>query len=186
MKTDIVYRNPPIVNVTNPMLDAYARKTRSIPSQPNQYIGEHRICIMIFEQKKERKKDTRFYATKTKTGKPKTKNVRRSGKMNKRKKSERTRTRTRTRRGRSIQPPTPSLNLLLRQRCDPKAPFNHTLHGLERVLGARINQTKEILDDASRRAMTLEVDQRFAGPGADLGWLLRVVGEVVDVEACHY
>ena len=33
--------------------------------------------------------------------------------------------------------------------------------------------------------MTLEVDQRLAGAGGDLGWLLSVVGEVVDIEACH-
>lgn len=79
---------------------------------------------------------------------------------------------------------TPRLNLFLWQRCNPKTPFDHTRHGLERVLGAGIDQTEEILHDSSRGAMSLEVNQRLASLVVDLSWLLRIVGEVVDVKTC--
>lgn len=79
---------------------------------------------------------------------------------------------------------TPRLNLLLRQRSNPKTPFNDPLNRLKTILGTRINQPKEILDDSSRRAIPLKVDERLSGLGRDLSWFLGVIGEVVDIEAC--
>lgn len=84
----------------------------------------------------------------------------------------------------SIKITTPHLNLLLRQRSNPKTPFNHPLNRLKAILGTRINQPKEVLNDSSRRAIPLKVNEWLPGLGRDLAWFLGVVGEVVDIEAC--
>lgn len=74
-----------------------------------------------------------------------------------------------------------SLNLLFGKRCNPQTPFYDTLHGLEPVLGASVNQTKQAFDDTGSRAVALKVDEKTATATGDLGWLLRIIREVVDV-----
>ena len=84
----------------------------------------------------------------------------------------------------SIKITTPRLNLLLRQRSNPKTPFNDSLNRLKAILGTCINQPKEVLNDPSRRAISLKVDEWLSALGRDLAWFLGVVGEVMNIEAC--
>lgn len=74
-----------------------------------------------------------------------------------------------------------SLNLILREGRNPQAAFDDTLHWLELVLCAGIDQAEQALDDARSSAVTFKVDQHSTLTAFDLRGLLRVVGEVMHV-----
>lgn len=75
----------------------------------------------------------------------------------------------------------PSLNLLFRKRSNPQAPFYDALHRFESVLGAGVDQTKQVLDNAGGRTVALKVDEKTASATRDLGWLLRIIREIMNV-----
>lgn len=81
---------------------------------------------------------------------------------------------------------TSRLNLLFRERGDPKTSFDDALDRFNMVLRAQINQPKEVLDDPGRGAISLEIHQGIAVAVHDLSRFLGVVCEVVDVEAWSY
>jgi hypothetical protein len=58
-----------------------------------------------------------------------------------------------------FKPLTPDLDLLLGERCNPQAPFDDTLSGLEAVLRTSVNEAKKALDNAGCCAIPFEVDQ---------------------------
>jgi hypothetical protein len=58
-----------------------------------------------------------------------------------------------------FKPLTPELDLLLGERCNPQAPFDNPLSGLEAVFRASVNEAKKALDNAGCGAIPFEVDQ---------------------------
>jgi hypothetical protein len=83
----------------------------------------------------------------------------------------------------SFKPLAAELDLLLGEGCDPQAPLDDTLSGLEAVFRASVDEAKKALDNTSRCAIPFEVDQWAPAIAVNLGWLLCVVSQVVDVKA---
>jgi hypothetical protein len=56
--------------------------------------------------------------------------------------------------------------------------------GLKGILRAGINQPKQALDNGGCSSISFKIHKGFAFAGAgDLGWFLRVIGKVLDIEA---
>lgn len=73
-------------------------------------------------------------------------------------------------------------NFFLGQRCNPQASFNDAMSRFESVLSACVDKAKEAFDNAGGRTITLKVDEQTSGVTANLGGLLSIIGQVVDVE----
>lgn len=66
----------------------------------------------------------------------------------------------------SFQAFTQRLDLVFRERCDPKTPFNYAVDRLQRVLVACVNQTKQAFDNPGGGTVPFEVDKRVSITGA--------------------
>jgi len=51
------------------------------------------------------------------------------------------------------------LNFIFGEACNPEAPFDDTLNGLETVLGAGVDQPEQALDNTSGGAVSFKVNQ---------------------------
>ena len=58
-----------------------------------------------------------------------------------------------------FKPLAPQLDLLLRERGNPQAPFDDAVSGLEAIFCASIDETKKALDNAGCCAIPFEVDE---------------------------
>lgn len=68
-------------------------------------------------------------------------------------------------------------NHIIRQRGHPETFFNGTFQWLERILGARIDETEQTFHNGGGGTIALEVDQGFIFSSAgDLRRFLGVVG----------
>lgn len=74
------------------------------------------------------------------------------------------------------------LDLLLRERRNPKAPLDDALDRLKFVFRTGVNQSQKTFHDLSCRAIAFEVDQRLAITGCHLGRLLCIVCKIVDIQ----
>lgn len=78
--------------------------------------------------------------------------------------------------------------LFVTERSQPKTFAENVGFGLERIFGAGLEQTQEVLDNSGGRVVAVKVDEAFA-----VDWrcinecrLLRVVDEVTGVNACWW
>lgn len=74
-------------------------------------------------------------------------------------------------------------NHVVGETCHPKTAVESAFHWLEDVFGASVDEAEKAFHNGCGSTISLKVDQWFAVASAgDLGWFLRVIGEIVDIK----
>lgn len=77
---------------------------------------------------------------------------------------------------------TQSLRSFIGESCYPQTALDYPADRLELIFGARVNESKEVLNNRGRGSVTFKVHERLSlARAGNLRRLLCVVGKVMDV-----